>query len=134
MSTRTNKALGGIAGAVALAAGTQAYGIVPVAVPANLAGTIGVTNTRGWDVNGDTIVDFTFRTRFPNVTSGNGVIWQGSVLPTTALANAVVGYAAGISYGTNLSFGQNVGPTPPAGASFRTAAQVSLASIYRYAG
>ena len=145
MSTRTNKALGGIAGAVALAAGSQAYGISLITAPANLASTVGTTTTvtlivtrlgtRGWDVNGDAANDFVFTFRYPNTATGSGVVWQGAMAPPTANGNGVVGYqGAFVPYATNLSFGQNVGPTPPAGASFRTTTQTVLASQYRSNG
>jgi len=127
--------MSGIAGAVALAAGSQAYGISLITAPANLASTVGTTTTRGWDVNGDAINDFGFTFRFPNTTGATGVVWQGAMAPPTANGNGVVGYqGAFVPYATNLSFGQNVGPTPPAGASFRTTTQTVLASIYRSGG
>jgi len=133
MSTRTNKAMGGIAGAVALAAGSHAYGISLITAPANLASTVGTTTTRAWDANGDAINDFNFNFRFPNSTGTAGVVWQANMNPVAP--GAVVGYLGPfINYATNLSLGQNVGPVPAAGASFRTAAQVTLGSIYRSGG
>src|SRR4051812_4748915 len=80
----------GLAGAFALAAGTQAYGISPVAVPANLASTLGTTTTRTWDVDGNSVVDFTFQFRYPNTTGASGVVWQANMNPLTSLGNAVL--------------------------------------------
>ena len=125
--------LNGLSGAVALAAGSQAYGITPVSVPANLVSTIGTTTTVTWDVDANATTDYTFQFRYPNSTGASGVVWQANMNPSTG--NAVQGYlGAFINYGTNLSLGQNVGATSAAGTSFRTAAQVTLGSIYRSGG
>lgn len=126
----------GLAGAVALAAGSASYGaIIVVAPPANMPNaaapasnpTVGGTN---WDVNGDTIPDFNFQFRNPQSTGAFGVVWQANM--NNATGSAVVGYLGPfVNYATNLSAGQIIGPTLPPGASFRTAAQVVLGSIYR---
>ena len=52
----------GLAGAIAIASGTSAYGtIITVSTPADLTNSPGGANTTvNWDVNGDAINDFTF--------------------------------------------------------------------------
>jgi MYXO-CTERM domain-containing protein len=133
----------GMAGAVALAAGSASYGsIIVVAPPANLPnvagpGTAGPLN---WDVNGDSVIDFNFTFRNPQTATGSGVIWQANmnIAPAGVTAgNAVVGYLGPfVNYATNLSAGQTIGPVlgPPPGASFRNVAQVVLGSVYRSNG
>ena len=69
----------GLAGAIAIASGTSAYGtIITVSTPADLTNSPGGANTSvNWDVNGDAINDFLFLNRYPNTTPGDyGVIWQ----------------------------------------------------------
>jgi len=134
ISSKDIKKMSGLAGAVALAAGSQAYAVAPVAPPPNLASSIGTTTTAVWDVNGDAVTDFGLQFRFPNTTGTLGVVWQGNFSPVGAVGNAINGYLGPfINYGTNLALGQQVGPAP-ANSSFRTAAQVTLGSIYRSGG
>jgi hypothetical protein len=134
MNVREKNIAGGIAGAVALAAGSQAYAITPVAAPPNLASTLGTTTTAVWDADGNAVNDFALQFRFPNSTGSFGVVWQANFSPNTSLGNAVQGYLGPfINYGTALALGQQVGPAPATG-TFRTAAQVCLGSIYRSGG
>src|SRR4051812_32832924 len=88
MSKRAGlKKLGkGLAGAVAIASRTSAYGsIVVVNPPADLTNTPGGANTTTtWDVDTDGTADFLFNNRYPNTTSGSGVIWQQNMNPATA--------------------------------------------------
>jgi hypothetical protein len=68
----------GLAGAIAIAGGTSAYGtIVDVNPPTDLTNVPGGGNvTRNWDVNSDGVIDFTFLDRYPNTPpGGTGVIW-----------------------------------------------------------
>jgi len=62
----------GLAGALAIASGTSAYGtVVVVNPPADLTNSPGGANTTAnWDVNSDGTVDFVFNNRYPNTTSG----------------------------------------------------------------
>src|SRR5436190_21676052 len=130
----------GFAGALALAAGSGAYGsIVVVPVPANLPalaapGTAGPLN---WDVNGDLINDFNFTYRNPQTASPNtGVLWQANMnIPLgTNATNSVVGYTGPfIQYANNLAAGTVIGP----GSTFRptgTSTQAQLGSLYRSGG
>lgn len=126
----------GLAGAIAIAGGTSAYGaIVNVAVPADLTNTAGSpTNTTvNWDVNSDGLFDFTFQNRYPNTAAGNyGVVWQLNMNPaTTALAttNGVVSYSGTfVRYASALRAGTTIGTGGP----FSTATQVTLGSRYSY--
>ncbi len=131
MSLRT-----GLAGAMALAAGTSAYAaIVPVGVPANLPAAPApasnpATGTLGWDVDGNGTLDFGFQFRNPQANPGPGVQWQGNFNPLIA-GNAVVGYTgAFIAYANNLATNTSI-----SGAStFRPTSgtgQVTLGSVYR---
>jgi hypothetical protein len=125
----------GMAGALAMAAGSAAYGvIVPVTPPANLP-NVAATGTAGplnWDVNGDAIADFAFSFRNPQA-AGTGVQWQANMNPTPSGAiNAVAGYLGPfINYGSNLNLNDPVGPALPGGVSWRNTAQVTLGSFYR---
>lgn len=126
-----NKATTGLAGAVAIASGSQAYGaIVNVATPATLTNTAGSTSATSvtWDVNGDSIADFTFSCRYNN---GAGVIWQDNM--TGATGNSVLGYgstANAFRYGSAFSLGTSISATPPAGTAFETAVQTIMGSVY----
>jgi hypothetical protein len=117
----------GLAGAVAIASGTSAYGsVVQVAPPPDLTNTIGnpASTTESWDVNLDGIVDFNFQNRYPN--SGSQVNWQLNFYPIVG-TNGVIGYSGPFIYYANaLSFGSPIN----AGSSFQTASQVCLGSNY----
>lgn len=127
----------GLAGALAIAGGSQAYGtIVNVTIPANLTTTVGGTTTiANWDVNGDGTPDFQFQDRYPNADPNGGaagVVWQLRMNPaTTALAstNNVIGYGASsaFKYANALAFGANVTST---GAFSAGAATLILGSQY----
>ena len=125
-----NKATTGLAGAVAIASGSQAYGtVVTVAVPTNLTTTAGTVTgpTAAWDVNGDGTTDFTFSIRYPN---GTGVAWQDNM--TGAAGNAVLGYgtASTYRYGSAFSAGTIISATAPTGTAFSTALQTIMGSVY----
>lgn len=139
------KATKGLAGAVALAGGSSAYGaIINVNTPADLTNTPGgggaipnfstFTGTYAfWDVNGDGTNDFEFTNRYPNTAAGSyGVVWQmGMNAPTTATTSTsgVVGYqGAFVRYGSALNAGVSIGT----GGAFSTAQQLVLGSQYSY--
>jgi hypothetical protein len=132
----------GLAGATAMASGSAAFAVVGIAPPSDIPATVGTTTATTWNPDGVGAADFNFQFRFPNST-GTGVVWQSNMNPVngTATGNAVAGYlGAFINYATNFSgnatAGQQIGPNiPNAGApSWRTAAQVTLGSIYSSAG
>lgn len=129
----SGKALkGGLAGAAALASGSQAYAaIIVVPPPANLPnvaapGTAGPLN---WDVNSDTVVDFQFSFRFPN--SATQVHWQANVFNPIGSTNAVIGYNGPfIRYATRLAAGANIGAAGPWFGQTAGQEQVVLGSRY----
>ncbi len=137
----------GLAGAVAIACGSSAYGaIVSVAPPADLTNTPGgggaipgfgtFTGTFAfWDVNNDGTTDFEFTNRYPNTAAGGyGVVWQLGMNTTTAAAaatNGVVSYAgAFVRYASALTAGTNITAT----SAFSTSMQLVLGSRYSYGG
>lgn len=132
--TASKRVQSGLAGAIAMAAATQAYGVVSIPTPADLPvptppGTSGPVT---WDVDGGG-TDFTFNFRFPNTQTGSGVRWQANMNPTTPATTgaAVAGFLGPfINYATNFTQGTLIGASLPAGSSFRTAAQVTLGSVY----
>jgi hypothetical protein len=138
MSKRSNlKKLGtGLAGAVAIASGTSAYGtVIVVNPPADLTNSPGGANTMvTWDVNTDGTADFLFRNRYPDTAPGTtGVVWQQQMDPATAAlatTNGVVSYlGAFVRYAFALGAGVSVGPT---NTNFSTVTQVVLGSRYNY--
>lgn len=140
----TNKASKGLAGALAIAGGTTAYGdIISVATPADFNVAPGTASVSvNWDVNGDSVVDFIFNYRYNNTATGSGVIWQANMNPFTgsAATNGTVGYqGAFIRYVTALPGGFSVGATLANSAggganNFSTATQATLGSRYLSAG
>ena len=135
MSTRGgfNKIKTGLAGAVAIASGTSAYGtIITVSTPADLTNTPGGANTSvNWDVNGDAITDFTFTNRYPNTAPGNyGVVWQLNMNGTVA-ANGTLGYMGPfIRYAAALTMGTTIDNSGPF--TFNAGGQACLGSLYSY--
>src|SRR3954469_11485513 len=130
----------GLAGALAIASGTSAYGnIVVVSPPADLTNVPGGANTTvNWDVNGDALGDFTFNNRYPDTAPGSyGVVWQMNMNPFagTSGTNNLVSYAGPfVRYAFALAANTVVGPATPA-AQFSTGiAQVVLGSQYSYGG
>jgi hypothetical protein len=126
------KTLGkGLAGAVAIASGTSAYGtIITVSTPADLTNTPGGANTTvNWDVNGDAINDFIFTNRYPNTAPGNfGVIWQLNMNGAVA-TSGTLGYAGPfIRYAFALQAGASIGPA----GNFNAGGQACLGSKYSY--
>lgn len=104
----------GLAGAAALASGTEAYGapVAATSLPANFTPANGVTNplhSTLWDVDGDGTVDFGFGFYQK---STNGTFVSG------IYGNGGVGYAAAVgylgvygAYANNLTVGSVIGPT-----------------------
>jgi len=118
-----------------MAAGSQAYGVVSIPTPADIptppAGT--TSATVAWNVDGVGAADFNFSFRHPNTQTGTGVRWQANMNPVSGgtSGNAVVGFLGPfVNYATNFAQNTFIGSTLPAGSSFRTAAQVTLGSIY----
>jgi hypothetical protein len=125
----------GLAGAMALAAGSGAYAsIVVVTPPANIPNLVAPTATPNipWDVNGDAVNDFTFGFRNPQASPGNGVQWQANSGPVTAAGvNAIIGYTGPfLNYATKLAAGASISGA----ATFKNTAQVCLGSFYRSSG
>ncbi len=110
--TATSLAIKGLAGAVALAGGTQAYGaVVSATLPSNITGT-GTTGEvlSTWDVNGDGADDFIFGAGAANIGGSKYLAYTG----VTAYSGGVVGYTitgpnASYYYGTNLTKGTAIG-------------------------
>jgi hypothetical protein len=127
----------GLAGAVAIASGTSAYGsIIVVNPPADLTNVPGGANTTvQWDVNSDGTMDFLFNNRYPNTAlPTNGVVWQQNMNPSAGLAatNGLVSYlGAFVRYAFALGAGVSVGPTDT---TFSTVTQVVLGSKYNSGG
>jgi hypothetical protein len=121
----------GLAGAIAIASGTSAYGtVITVNTPADLTNVPGGPNTSvNWDVNGDAINDFIFTNRFPNTTPGSyGVIWQLNMNGATA-TNGTLGYMGPfIRYAFALQANASIGPA----GSFNAGGQACLGSRYSY--
>lgn len=117
-STVIKGATTGLAGALAIAGGSQAYGaIVNVTTPANMTTAPGATTTlANWDVDGDGVADFQFQDRYNNTdpnAGAAGVVWQLRMnAATTALAstNNVIGYgaSAAFKYATALTLGTTI--------------------------
>lgn len=121
----------GLAGALAIASGTSAYGnVVVVSVPANLATPPGGANTSvTWDVNGDAINDFTFTDRYPNTAVGSyGVVWQLNMNGIAATAGTLGYMGPFIRYAFALQFGANISGA----GSFNAGGQACLGSLYSY--
>ncbi len=132
---RLRKAAKGLAGALAIASGTTAYGaIVFVNPPADLTNTPGSSSTFAlWDVNGDGTNDFFFQNRYPNTApGGTGVIWQLSMNPLTdaPAANGVISYPGQfVQYAYAFQGAILVGSFDQ---RFSTQTQVVLGSRYSY--
>ncbi len=110
MKNRTiiSKATTGLAGAVAIASGSQAYGaVVSATLPANILPTSGAfTTSVPWDVNGDGTQDFEFDF---NQVSTNGNFVSGVYGLGGVGVNATVGYAgAYVTYTNRLSAGATI--------------------------
>lgn len=122
----------GLAGALAIASGTSAYGtIVFVNPPSDLTNIPGgTTTTRSWDVNGDGTSDFIFQNRYPNTPPGGyGVVWQMNMNPL-ATGNGLLSYDGQfIRYAHAVNVYQTIGPGRP---GFSTQSQVALGSKYSY--
>ena len=108
-SSVIKQATTGLAGAVAIAGGSQAYGaIVNVATPANILPTTfppTATQSSNWDVNGDGVADFQFAFRQPQ--GATGVYWQADIYELST-SNLVLGYTASITYTGRLTAGTPV--------------------------
>jgi hypothetical protein len=136
--TASRKVQSGLAGAIAMAAGSQAYGVVSIPTPADIpTPPTGTTSAAvGWNVDGVGGNDFVFQFRHPNAT-GTGVRWQANMNPQSgsSTGNAVAGFLGPfINYATNFAQNTFIGATLPSGSSFRTATQVTLGSVYSSGG
>ncbi len=125
------KAVAGVAGAAALASGSQAYGqIISRPPPTNLpnAATPATAGPVNYDFDGNGTVDFVYSFRNPQA-AGTGVQWQANFSPFTALGiNAIDGYLGPfINYANALSSGDPIGPLN----NWRNQAQVTMGSRYR---
>jgi hypothetical protein len=108
-----NEMTTGLAGAVALAAGSAAYaGIVSVATPGDLTangstGFFGAGNDVSWDVDGDSIADLGFNFRGTPISPG-AYEWQANV--HTLNGSSVSGYAGFFVsyYGSMVASGASV--------------------------
>ena len=132
---RDAKLLSGLAGAAALAAGSQAYAqgtAVPVTPPTDVATPPppGTSPNVNWNPDGG-VNDFVFSFRNPQSTQ---VHWQSNMNPVNGATTgtSVVGFLGPfINYATNVPFGTSVTPTTaPGTSSFRTQTQVVLGSVY----
>jgi hypothetical protein len=105
----------GLAGAAALAAGSEAYGaVVPSAtLPINFVPTsVTSNNIQGWDVDGDGTPDFQFV--FYQKAGNTGLNWLSGIYGYGGVGiNAPVAYigGAGLSYCNQLLTSTNVGPS-----------------------
>lgn len=122
-------------GALAIAGGSSAYGdVVFVTPPPDVSVPPGTaTFSQNWDVNSDGIMDFTINYRYPNTSSGSGVIWQANLNPFlgTQATNGAVSYqGAFIRYAFALSNGTIINAASP----FSTVTQVTLGSRYLSGG
>lgn len=125
--------LGGLSGAILLAAGSQAYAtMVSVSPPPDVpAGPINdqFGNEVIWDIDGTgPIIDFTFQhRRLPGIF----LDYQANVFPNIYFSNAVVGYTGSSNdYADMLSAGTVIGPASPWVDGFATTSHVVLASQY----
>lgn len=109
------KATTGLAGAVAIASGSQAYGaVVSATLPANLTSTnaAGTPMTDFWDVNGDGTPDFqlTAGVNTAYKAAYTGVAGAYQAYAAFGVENQVVGYAGSFgNYATRLTAGTSVG-------------------------
>jgi PEP-CTERM putative exosortase interaction domain len=129
------KMSGGLMGALAIAGGSSAYAsVIVVTPPPNVNVPPGTaTFSEDWDVNSDGIMDFTINYRFPNTSTGSGVIWQANLNPFagTAATNGVVGYSGPF---IRYAFAFSGGTAINAGSPFSTSTQVCLGSRYLSGG
>lgn len=115
-----DKAIAGLAGAAAMAAGSEAYAqIIVRPPPANLPNAASpasnpATGNIPWDFDGDSVADFGFAVRNPQ--SATQVKWQANIF-NLVLNNGADGYLGpyGINYAVRLSAGAVIGAAPPAG-------------------
>ncbi|MGH8092739.1 MAG: PEP-CTERM sorting domain-containing protein [Chthoniobacterales bacterium] len=105
----------GLAGAAALAAGSEAYGaVVPAAtLPINFTPTSNTSdNIQGWDVDGDGLPDFQFV--FYQKAGNSGLNWLSGIYGYGGVGIAApVAYIgpASLSYCNRLLASSNVGPS-----------------------
>ena len=111
------KATTGLAGAVAIAGGTQAYGaVVTVTPPTPIVSTnaLGTPVTEFFDVNGDGVSDLqlTVGVITADKAAYGGVSGSYVAYDTFGTVNQVVGYAGSFgNYATRLAAGATVGST-----------------------
>lgn len=114
-----DKAIAGLAGAAAMAAGSEAYAQIIVRPPppnlpnAASPATNPATGNIPWDFDGDSVNDFGFQFRNPQ--SATQVKWQANIF-NLVLNNGTDGYVGPyILYAVRLSAGAVIGGTAPAG-------------------
>ncbi len=137
--TSLKNASNGLVGALAIAAGTNAYSqAVLVTPPPDSTIVPGAPNAAfNWDVNSDGIMHFIFLNRYPNIdpAAGDGVIWQLRMNPFagSASTNGLLGYgsASTFKYAFALGNGSFIGP---ASTGFTLTSTVILGSQYAYSG
>lgn len=133
--TRSRWLLSGLAGAVTLATGMEAYAVIVAATPppnlpaAASPGSTPATGVQNWDINGDLVTDLQFSFRNPQ--SATQLRWQANVWrPSTVSPNGVVGFTGPyFRYATNHAAGVLIGP----GSAFQptgTNTQVAMGSVY----
>ena len=114
------KAAKGLAGALAIASSTSAYGsIVFVNPPPDLAVGLGGHADATWDVNGDGTFDFIFHDTYPIIAPGAiGIVWQATILPQSffpfSVPNEVMSYSGQfVQYAYALHYGALIAPGDP---------------------
>ncbi len=118
--SKAEKAVAGVAGAAALASGSQAYAqIISRPPPANLPNAASPASNPAsgnipWDFDGNGVNDFGFSVRNPQ--SATQVQWQANIT-NLVLNNGADSYLGpyGINYAVRLSPGAVIGPSAPAG-------------------
>ncbi len=107
----------GLAGAAAIATGSQAYGAVITVTPSNSilsTNALGTPVTEFFDVNGDGISDLqlTVNVNTTYAAAYGGVSGSSAAYNAFGAINQVVGYAGAFgNYATRLAAGASVGPT-----------------------
>lgn len=130
------KALAGVAGATALASGSQAYAAIIVRPPPPNLPNAAAPATAGpisYDLDGNAVTDFAFNFRNPQTAAPTtGVIWQANSAPVpSAGVGAIDGYVGPfVTYAHALALGTPIG----AGNPWQNPGQVVMGSRYRSGG
>lgn len=121
-----------LAGAAALAAGTNAYATIqPLPLPANIApGTLPTSGplVSAWNVDGDGPAEFSFSFSQPQI--GTGLDWQATATGIAGANASILGYfgTGGYIFGQRLTNGAAVAAA--GGNSFLSGVAVTLASRF----